>query len=290
MVAFLGIDDPLTDPQNRRVGLLDLASGERRWIATGDIDRTWAPFPGAQPPIWDGDGLVVACEDRGDVHVYRVGEGADPQPLIGGERVVTGYDRAGGTMAFTVSTVDRPAELLRDRRRRTGAPAHDGHRAVRRPSTPAARRALRRPVDRRRRGRLLGDHAAGLRPGPALPRPPQRARRPVLPVRRPVLRRGADPGRRGLRRRDGQPPRLVGPRHGLGSGHQRPEPPEGPRARVGFGRRRRRARHPRRGAAALPRGRPRPGRHARRQLRRLHGDVAGRHHATASRPSAASGP
>ena len=40
-----------------------------------------------------------------------MGEGADPQPLIGGERVVTGYDRAGGTMAFTVSTVDRPAEL-----------------------------------------------------------------------------------------------------------------------------------------------------------------------------------
>ena len=107
VVAFLGIDDPLTDPQNRRVGLLDLASGEYRWIATGDIDRTWAPFPGAQPPIWDGDGLVVACEDRGGVHVYRVGEGADPQPLIGGERVVTGYDRAGGTMAFTVSTADR---------------------------------------------------------------------------------------------------------------------------------------------------------------------------------------
>ncbi len=111
VVAFLGIDDPLTDPQNRRVGLLDLASGERRWIATGDLDRTWAPFPGAQPPIWDGDGLVVGCEDRGDLHVYRVGEGADPQPLIGGERVVTGYDRAGGTTAFTVSTVDRPAEL-----------------------------------------------------------------------------------------------------------------------------------------------------------------------------------
>jgi len=111
VVAFLGIDDPLTDPQNRRVGLLDLASGERRWIATADIDRTWAPFPGAQPPLWDGDGLVVGCEDRGDLHVYRVGEGADPQLLIGGERVVTGYDRAGGTMAFTVSTVDRPAEL-----------------------------------------------------------------------------------------------------------------------------------------------------------------------------------
>ena len=168
-VAFLGIDDPLTDPQNRRVGLFDLATGERRWIATGDSTARWAPFPGAQPPIWDGDDLVVAV--RGPWQRARLpgaGDGAATrQPLVGGERVVTGYDRAGGTLAFT-ATHGRPAGgAARHRRRRTGAPAHDGHRALRRPGPPAAGRALRRPVDRRRRGRRLGDHAARLRSRPS---------------------------------------------------------------------------------------------------------------------------
>jgi dipeptidyl aminopeptidase/acylaminoacyl peptidase len=111
LVAFLGLDDPLTQPQNARVGLLDLASGERRWLATGDLDRTWAPFPEARPPIWDGDGVLAACEDRGDLHVYRIAEGTDPELVVGGERVVTGYHRSGGTTAFTFTTVDRPAEL-----------------------------------------------------------------------------------------------------------------------------------------------------------------------------------
>ena len=110
VVAFLGIDDPLTDPQNRRVGLLDLApasgGGSRPATSTARGHRS----PAGAAADRDGDGLVVGCEDRGDLHVYRVGE-APPALLLGGERVVTGYDRAGGTMAFTVSTVDRPAEL-----------------------------------------------------------------------------------------------------------------------------------------------------------------------------------
>ena len=70
-IAFLGFDEPLLmDPQNARVGVLDVASGERRWVSV--LDRTWAPYPGAIAPIWDDDGLLAIVEDRGNVHLRRV--------------------------------------------------------------------------------------------------------------------------------------------------------------------------------------------------------------------------
>jgi dipeptidyl aminopeptidase/acylaminoacyl peptidase len=112
-VAFLGYDDALTFPQNSQVGLLGLASGERRWISTGALDRTWAPFPGAWAPIWDSDHLIAVMEDRGNVHVYRLGlDGGAPERLVGGERTVTGFDHAGDVLAFTASWIERPAELF----------------------------------------------------------------------------------------------------------------------------------------------------------------------------------
>jgi dipeptidyl aminopeptidase/acylaminoacyl peptidase len=112
LVAFLGADDPLTEPQNAKVGVLDLESGEHRWVSA-ELDRTFAPFPGAQAPVWDGGELIASCEDRGNLHLYRVAPDASGPPLlaVGGERVITGFDSAGGTVAFTASTVERPPEL-----------------------------------------------------------------------------------------------------------------------------------------------------------------------------------
>ncbi len=111
-VAFLGQDDPLTDPQNAMVGVLDLASGERRWVSSG-LDRTFAPYPGAQPPIWVGGELIASCEDRGNLHLHRVAPDGSGPPLlaVGGERVITGFDADGDTVAFTASTIERPPEL-----------------------------------------------------------------------------------------------------------------------------------------------------------------------------------
>ena len=79
-----------------------------------DLDRTLAPFPGAQSPIWDGGELIASCEDCGDLHLYRLSpDGSGPPPLaVGGERVVTGFDAAGGTVAFTASTVERPRRAV----------------------------------------------------------------------------------------------------------------------------------------------------------------------------------
>ena len=81
------------------------------------LDRTCAPYPGARPPIWDGDGLLFTIEDRGNVPLYRVeitddgGPASDPTLTIGGDRTITGYDRAGGTTAFVVTDLDRLPEL-----------------------------------------------------------------------------------------------------------------------------------------------------------------------------------
>ena len=192
---------------------------------------------------------------------------------------MTGFDLAGGTIAFTVTTVDRPAELY-------VAGGDGAERRLRRSPTRFVARARPRPaerftapVDRRRRGRRLGVPRRPTSTRPALPGAAQRPRRPVHPVRQPVLRRGPGAGGGRLRGRDVQPARLVGPRAGLGPGDHRSEAPEGARARAGAASTSTTCMAvARRGAAALPRDRPRPRRHARRQLRRLHGDVAGRHH------------
>ena len=56
-------------------------------------------------PLWDGDDLVFVVEDHGRVHLYRVaadGSG-EPRLVVGGERVVTGFDVAAGRLAFTAS-------------------------------------------------------------------------------------------------------------------------------------------------------------------------------------------
>lgn len=113
-IAFLGKDDPMHFPDNTRVGVLDVGSGERRWVSV--LDRTWAPFPGAAAPIWDGDGLLALVEDRGNVHLRRVPVAghakADEEVWVGGERCVTGTHRAAGTLAFTATTPTTMTELF----------------------------------------------------------------------------------------------------------------------------------------------------------------------------------
>ena len=112
-VAFLGTDDAETFPRNSHVGVIDAAGGKHQWVSTA-LDRTFTPFPGAQPPHWvDGSTLLVTAEDRGDVHLYQVAsDGATPpKGLWTGSGSVTGFDERAGTLAFTLSTPTRPGEL-----------------------------------------------------------------------------------------------------------------------------------------------------------------------------------
>jgi len=102
-------EHPVVSPSNARLSVLDASSGTVTELAT-DLDRTFAPFPGVRPPIWDGDDLLVSMEDGGRVHLVRVpadGSGAT-SVVVGGDRCVSGFHAAAGTLACIVTT---PTEL-----------------------------------------------------------------------------------------------------------------------------------------------------------------------------------
>ncbi len=112
-IAFIGTDDPTTNPQNAKIGILDIATGEHFW-ASQDLDRTFEVTSGPRPPVWLDDNTVIAnAEDRGTCHVYRVtaDTATATEPVTTGRRWIRAWDRAAGTLAVTISTVDRPAEL-----------------------------------------------------------------------------------------------------------------------------------------------------------------------------------
>lgn len=120
-IATLAADERCA-PRHHQVLVTDAATGAAT-VLSAALDRQCAPFPGARAPVWDGDTVLFSVEDRGDVHVYRAradGSGV-PERVVGGERCVTGFDLAGGTLAFVASTPTELAELFV----RTGRD-HDG--------------------------------------------------------------------------------------------------------------------------------------------------------------------
>jgi dipeptidyl aminopeptidase/acylaminoacyl peptidase len=112
-VAFVGRDNPLSEPHNWRLGVLDLGTGERRWIET-NFDRTWNPYPSPGAPKWlDDNSILGVVEDRGNLHLYRVPTNDEPIELVsGGDQIIRSFDHASGTIAMAVSLVDRPSELV----------------------------------------------------------------------------------------------------------------------------------------------------------------------------------
>jgi dipeptidyl aminopeptidase/acylaminoacyl peptidase len=113
-VAFVGTDDVDSFPRNQHVAVGSMRDEGHIWV-TSSIDRTFAPFPGARSPIWiDDETLLLSMEDRGDVHLYlAAADGSSaPRPLWKGRGAVTGLDEAAGTVAFTMTTSERPGELF----------------------------------------------------------------------------------------------------------------------------------------------------------------------------------
>ncbi len=113
-VAFLGTDDPDTHPRNPHVAVRALSGDDDHVWVSRELDRTFAPFPDGREPVWlDDDTILCSAEDRGDVHLYLLrADGKEaPEPAWDGTGCVTGYDAAGGTIVFTLSTDTRPGEL-----------------------------------------------------------------------------------------------------------------------------------------------------------------------------------
>jgi dipeptidyl aminopeptidase/acylaminoacyl peptidase len=119
-IAFIGIDDARTYPQNGRVGVMRPDGSERRWISEG-LDRTFATLAGPRRPAWlDDRTLLAAAEDRGEQHLYRLDlDGGVPVPITSGAITVLGFDVAGGTIATAIGRVDRTSEIVVERDGRT---------------------------------------------------------------------------------------------------------------------------------------------------------------------------
>ena len=224
-VAFLGADDPGIDPQNAKVGVIDLAGGGHRWVSTG-LDRTFMPTAGVRPPVWLDD--VDAAGDR---------RGPRRHAPVPARRRRVDAARARHVRAPLGVVVRRRRRPHRhgpvDRRApvRDRHPGRPGHGAD--PQLPRLGE-VRRADDRRDRRDRCVDHAPrGVRGAAEVPRAAQRPRRAVHPVRRDVLRRGPDAGRRRVRRRHVQPPRRQRAGHAVGPGDHGSQAPQGPRHRAG---------------------------------------------------------
>jgi dipeptidyl aminopeptidase/acylaminoacyl peptidase len=103
------------EPFHSRVAVLDLRSNERT-ILTSSLDRNCGPyFTGLREPLWQGDGRVLfGVEDQGNVHLYGVAtDGANaPELLVGGERMLTGYDAREGVVVHSSHTPASLSELF----------------------------------------------------------------------------------------------------------------------------------------------------------------------------------
>lgn len=111
-VACIGSDDPMTYPQNPRVGVVPIDGGPHQWL-TEAFDRSFECMSCARAPMWIDDRVLIApAEDRGTTHLYRVHlDGSPPQPITHGALTITGFDVSGSTMATTRTTVDAGPEL-----------------------------------------------------------------------------------------------------------------------------------------------------------------------------------
>ncbi len=100
------------DPKNTQVGVVDAASGEIR-LLTQALDRDCGGYGAIREPVWDADDLLFPVDDRGRTHVYRVpADGsAAPGVVVGGERVVTGFDARAGRVVFSATEATRLSEL-----------------------------------------------------------------------------------------------------------------------------------------------------------------------------------
>jgi dipeptidyl aminopeptidase/acylaminoacyl peptidase len=104
---------PLESPRHRQVAVVEVASGKEQELTAG-LDRNCAPFGTTRPPLWLGDRLLFGVEDHGNVHLYQVQADGDASPALiaGGQRWISDWDWAAGTLAFVAGSPVSTGELV----------------------------------------------------------------------------------------------------------------------------------------------------------------------------------
>ena len=159
-IAYRYTPDPWVWGRHTQIAVIDLATRERT-ILTERLDRQCGPYPPQREPIWNGDQIAFGVEDGGCVHVYSVpADGsAEPTLLLGGERVVTGFDVKGDTIVHAASTPSRFGDLYVGETRVTDAT----ERFPRSSSSPSGSARVPRTAPRSRRGSSAGGVEEGKR-------------------------------------------------------------------------------------------------------------------------------
>jgi dipeptidyl aminopeptidase/acylaminoacyl peptidase len=118
-IAFGYTPGTLDEPRHARIAMVDVASGSRT-ILTEGLDRNCIPYPPIREPIWDGESIVFAVEDGGNVPLYRVAaNGGEPVRLDERDGSVVGFDAVGGRIAAAVTMPTALPELFVDGQRLT---------------------------------------------------------------------------------------------------------------------------------------------------------------------------
>jgi dipeptidyl aminopeptidase/acylaminoacyl peptidase len=104
---------PLESPRHRQVGVLDIAAGTQQDL-TASLDRNCAPLGIALGPSWIAGHLLFGVEDSGNVHLYQVPADGTGEPAVvaGGDRWISEWHWAAGTLAFVAATPASPGELV----------------------------------------------------------------------------------------------------------------------------------------------------------------------------------
>jgi dipeptidyl aminopeptidase/acylaminoacyl peptidase len=98
-----------------QIGVVSADGGGERLLTTA-LDLHCAPYlAAARDPVWvhGGHGLLFQVDEAGNVPLYRVVvEGGETALVVGGDRQVTGFDVAGGTLAFVATTAGDLPEVF----------------------------------------------------------------------------------------------------------------------------------------------------------------------------------
>jgi dipeptidyl aminopeptidase/acylaminoacyl peptidase len=111
-IAYRFVPEDGTYPHHGQIGVMN-ADGSGARLLTTSLDRQCTSYPDYREPVWDGERLVFTVEDGGNTHLYAVAAdgSADPELLVGGERVISDYDCRDGQLAFVASTHTTMREL-----------------------------------------------------------------------------------------------------------------------------------------------------------------------------------